>query len=79
MTHQKVINRLIHARNDLLTSFDLRAQIFRVNVEFSTCYHGQKKFFEKMTESDLSARKKFMTHNQGQPDAVVDFVVGITE
>ena len=42
-----VITRLVHARNDLLTSFDLRAQTFRVNLEFCTCYHGQNNFSKK--------------------------------
>ena len=41
---QKVMTRVILARNDVLTPFDLRVQIFRVNVEFSTCYRGQKNF-----------------------------------
>ena len=55
---RQVITRLVLARNDLLTSFDLRAQIFRVNIEFSIYYHGQKFFSKKMSESDLLARKK---------------------
>ena len=37
----EIICRVIVAPNDLLTPFDLRAQMFRVNVEFSTCHHGQ--------------------------------------
>ena len=41
--HLWVIIRVILARNDVLTPFDLRVQIFRVNVEFSTCCRGQKK------------------------------------
>ena len=51
-------SRIILAPNDVLTPFDLRAQNFRVIVEFSTCHRGQIFFFEKMSESDLSARKK---------------------
>ena len=45
---QKVIIRVIHAPNDLLISFDLRGHNFRVDVEFSTYYHGhsQKQNFE---------------------------------
>ena len=52
------MTRVILAPNDVLTPFDLRAQNFRVNVEFSTCHRGQNFFFEKMSESDLLARKK---------------------
>ena len=52
------INRVIHAQKERLTPFDLRAQIFRVNVNLSVYYRGQF-FFEKMSESDLSSRKKF--------------------
>ena len=52
------MTRVILAPNDVLTPFDLRAQNFRVIVEFSTCHRGQNFFFEKMSESDLSARKK---------------------
>ena len=54
-----LMTRVILARNYVLTPFDLRAQIFRVNVELSDYYRGQKKFSKKMTESDLSARKIF--------------------
>ena len=42
--------RLVLARNDLLTSFDPRAQIFRVDVEFSTCYHAQNKISKKWSK-----------------------------
>ena len=40
--------RIVPARNDLLTSFDLRAHIFRVDLEFATFYHNHtnKNFFE---------------------------------
>ena len=50
--------RVILAPNDLLTPFDLKAQNFRVNVEFSTQHRGGNFYFEKMSENDLSARKK---------------------
>ena len=57
--HFKVIIRVILAPNDLLTRFDLRARNFRVNVKLSVHYRGQK-FFSKVSESDLLARKKFL-------------------
>ena len=40
--------RIVPARNDLLTSFDLRAQSFKVDLEFATYNHGHthKIFFE---------------------------------
>ena len=41
------MTRDILAANDVLTPFDLRAQNFRVNVEFSTCHRGQKKNSKK--------------------------------
>ena len=41
-----VITRFLLAPNDVLTPFELRAQIFRVNVELSAYNHGQK-FFRK--------------------------------
>ena len=37
-----IISRVILAENDALTPFDLRAKIFRVNVELSGCYRGLK-------------------------------------
>ena len=43
----EVITRVILAPNDVLTSFDIRAQIFRVNVEFSVYKHEQF-FLSKM-------------------------------
>ena len=52
--------RVILAPKERLTPFDLRGQNFRVNVEFSTYYRGLKKI-DKMTESDLSAQKKFFS------------------
>ena len=42
------ITRVIHAKNAVLNPFDLRAQIFRVNVESSAYYSGQK-----IAKSDL--------------------------
>ena len=51
--------RLVHARKDLLTSFDLRAQIFRVNLEFSTCYHGQNNFSKKCPKVTFQLEKFF--------------------
>ena len=45
------INRVILAQIDVLTPFDLRAQIFRVNVESSAYYRGQK--IAKLFTSDL--------------------------
>ena len=63
-----LMTRVTLGPNDVLFPFDLRAQNFRVNVEFFTCHRGQKNFrkngqnldkiFEKMSESDLLARKK---------------------
>ena len=40
ITRQYYITRVILAPNDLFTPFDLKAQTFRVNVEWSTYYHG---------------------------------------
>ena len=39
-----LMSRVIVAPNDVLTPFDLRDQIFRVNVEFSAYNRGQKIF-----------------------------------
>ena len=36
------MNRVIHALNNILTSFDLRDHISRVDVEFATYYRGRK-------------------------------------
>ena len=41
-----IIARVFLGSNEVLTPFDLRAQIFRVNVELSPYYRGQF-FFEK--------------------------------
>ena len=45
-----VMFRVIHAPNDILTSFDLWAQIFRIDVEFAADYHShtQKNFATKL-------------------------------
>ena len=51
------MSSVILAPKERLTPFDLRGHIFRVNVELSTYYRGQKKI-EKMSESYLSTRKK---------------------
>ena len=39
--------RVILVPNDLLTPFYLRAQKFKVNVEFSAYHHGQTFFSKK--------------------------------
>ena len=36
--------RVVHDEIDLLTPFELRAQIFRIGLEFSTDYYGQSRF-----------------------------------
>ena len=51
------MTRVILASNDVLTPFDLKAQIFRVNMELSAYNLGQFFFSKKMSESGLSARK----------------------
>ena len=53
------MTRVILTSNDVLTPFDLRAQIFRVNEELSA-YQGGQFFSKKMSESDLWARKNFI-------------------
>ena len=40
----KVMIRVVHGPNDRVTPFDLRAQNFRVNVEFFTCHREQTNF-----------------------------------
>ena len=54
--------RVILAPNDLLTLFDLRAQNFRVNVEFSTCHRGQKNFSKKCPEVTFRLEKKILNN-----------------
>ena len=39
------MTRIVQERNDLLTSFDLRAHFFRVDEEFTTDYHGHTRIF----------------------------------
>ena len=53
------MTRVIHAQNDVLTSFDLRAQIFRVDVEFAADYlgHTQKKNRAERLLSDIFSKK----------------------
>ena len=41
LNNHKVISRVIHAPNDLSTSFDLKGHNFRIDVEFATYYHGR--------------------------------------
>ena len=48
------IIRVIHALNDLLTTFDLRSHIFRVEVEFTTYYHGHPQQIFFRSERSLS-------------------------
>ena len=48
------MTRVIRASNDVLTPFDLRAQIFRVNVELSVHYRGQKICSQKCPKVTLS-------------------------
>ena len=43
----KVMTRVLLSPNDVLTPFELRGQIFRVNVELSTYYREQKKISKK--------------------------------
>ena len=54
----RIMTRVILAPNDLLTLFDLRAQNFRVNVEFSTCHRGQKIFSKKCPKVTFRLEKK---------------------
>ena len=56
-----VIIRVIHAQNDLLTSFDLRGHNLRVDVEFATYYHGHTQnniFRAKRLLSDIFQPKQ---------------------
>ena len=43
----EIMSRVLPAQNDVLTPFDLRAQISRVNVELSAIIVN-KNFFEKV-------------------------------
>ena len=52
------MSRVILAPNDLLTPFDLRAENFRVNVEFSTCHRGQKNFRKNVPKWPFGSKKK---------------------
>ena len=54
-----VIIRVILAPNDLLTPFDLRAQNFRVNVEFANYHRGQKIFSKKCPKVTFWLEKIF--------------------
>ena len=53
------MSRVILAPNDVLTPFDLRAQNFRVIVEFSTCHRGQNFFSKKCPKVTFRLEKKF--------------------
>ena len=56
---ESVMTRVILAPNDVLTPFDLRAQNFRVIVEFSTCHREQKFFSKKCPKVTFWLEKKF--------------------
>ena len=47
------MTRVILARNDVLTPFDLRAQILRVNVELSVQYRRQNFLSKKRPKVTL--------------------------
>ena len=51
--------RLILAPRERLTPFDLRAQIFRVNVELSAHNRGQKNFSKKWPKMTSRLEKNF--------------------
>lgn len=55
MTILNIITRVILAPNERLTLFDLRTQLFRINVELSTHYHEhtRKKFSSRDTFSKI--------------------------
>ena len=45
-----LMSRVILDSNEVLTPFDQRCQIFRVNVELSVYYRGQKCFRKNVLE-----------------------------
>ena len=51
--------RVIHGPKERVTLFDLKIQTFRVNVEFSTYHHEQKKFLKKCPKVTFRLEKKF--------------------
>ena len=53
------MTRVIHAPKDRLTPFDLRGQIFRVNVEFSAYYPEQEFFSKNCPKVTFRHEKKF--------------------
>ena len=58
------MTRVILAPNDDLTPFDLRAQIFRVNMELSVHYRGQNFFHDTLTKagSQIDANYRWRSH-----------------
>ena len=69
----RTVTRLVLARNDLLTSFDLRAQIFRVNVEFPTFYHRQKIFLKKCPKVTFWLEKNVSKFFWNSPFRTTDY------
>ena len=55
-----VMSRVILAPKERLTHFDLRAQIFRVNVELSAYNRGQKKFRKNDRKWPVGSKKIFI-------------------
>ena len=53
--------RVILAPKERLTPFDLRGQIFRVNLEFSTYYRGLKIFSKKWPKVTFRLERKFFS------------------
>ena len=51
--------RLVHAPKERLTPFDLKDQIFRVSVELSVYYRGQKFFPKKCPKVTFWLERKF--------------------
>ena len=50
--------RVVHGSNDRVTPFDLKAQNFRVNVEFYS-HHGQIFFSKKCPKVTFRLEKNF--------------------
>ena len=55
----KILTRVIHGPKDRVTPLDLKVQTFRVNVEFSTYHHEQKKFLKKCPKVTFRLEKCF--------------------
>ena len=49
--------RVVHDEIDLLTPFELRDQIFRIDLEFSTDYYGQSRFGIRKVVSNWNFQK----------------------